>query len=185
MMNHYMLKSMKIAFWFLMPFLFISNSDIDPNMASNGKLEGFTHYANEPFEQLLKGKATFETNMGTTDQGAAYSSISLRFGNEGNNQEHIMGFLIKKMNSQKQLAIGEYGLSGHINGLLNNFDGVFGYADAKSLGGEPLFMKKGKLVITQIDEFNIYGYLDVVFMDNSNGELFVKGDFQARNLGGK
>lgn len=183
-MNHYMLKSMKIAFWFLMPFLFISNSDIDPNMASSVKLEGFTHYANEPFEQLLKGTATFEANVGTTDQGTAYSSISLRFGDEGKEQEHIMGFLIKKMNSQKRLAIGEYVLSGHINGLLNNFDGVFGYADTKSMDREPLFMKKGKLVITQIDEFNINGYLDVVFMDNSNGELFVKGEFQAHNLGG-
>ncbi len=181
-MNHDMLKPMKTAFWFFMPFLFISNPDMDLNVPSNGNPQGFVQYTNEPFEELLEGNATFEVKTGATDQGATYSSISLRFDDEGKGQEHMMGFLIKKTDSQEQLAIGEYRLSGHINGFLDNFDGVFGYADAKSLKGGPLFMEKGKLVITRMDEFNIYGYLDVVFMDNSNGELFVKGDFRAVSL---
>lgn len=180
-MNHYMLKSLKIGFWFLIPLFFISNSDIEPMAIANTDLGVFEVNANGAFQEFMNGKVTFETSKGSTGQGTPYSSISLNFKNGGRNQENVMGFLIKKQFRSKELAIGEYALSKHIKGFLNNFDGVFGYADIKALGEEPMFAEKGKLVITQIDADNIRGYLNVRFKDNSSNELFVKGNFHAVN----
>lgn len=166
----------------MIPLFFISNSDLEPMAAANADLGVFEVHTTGAFQELLKGKVTFETSMGSTSHGTPYSSISLKFMNGDQNQEHVMGFLIKEQFSSKELTIGEYGLSKHIKGFLNNFDGVFGYADIESLGEEPLFAKKGKLVITQIDADNIRGYLNVRFKDNSNNELFVKGNFNAVNV---
>lgn len=186
-MNHDMLKSFKIGFWFLIPLFFITNSDLEPIAKAKKTQDVLAMRANGAFQELLDGRVTFETSKGIADEGTPYASISLKFESEEQNQEQLMGFYIKKQDNSKEFTIGEYELSKHIKGFLNNFDGVFGYADIESLGDKPLFAKKGKLVITQIDADNIRGYLNVRFNDNDNNgnALFVKGNFHAVSYSGK
>ena len=184
MMNHYILKSLKIGFWFLIPLFFISNSDLEPIAMAKDTHDVLAMRVNGAFQELLNGRVTFETSKGVAGIGTPYSSISLKFKTKDQNQEQLMGFVIQKQANAKGLTVGEYELTKNIKGFLNNFDGVFGYADIKSLGEKPLFAKKGKLVITQIDADNIRGYLNVRFNDNANNgnELFVKGNFHAVNF---
>ena len=184
MMNHYILKSLKIGFWFLIPLFFISNSDLEPIAMAKDTHDVLAMRVNGAFQELLNGRVTFETSKGVAGIGTPYSSISLKFKTKDQNQEQLMGFVIQKQANAKGLTVGEYKLTNNIKGFLNNFDGVFGYADIKSLGEKPLFAKKGKLVITQIDADNIRGYLNVRFNDNANNgnELFVKGNFHAVNF---
>ncbi len=179
-MNHYMLKFFKVGFWLLIPFFFISNTDSETMRFQFKEQTGIGMDADKVFEELLKGKVIFESNKGSTIQGAPFTSVSLKF-MKGDQQ---MEFLIKEKDDPIGLRTGEYQLPSHFNGLLNNYDGVFGYADIKVLGEEPLFAKKGKLVITQIDDNNIKGYMNVVFKDNNSRELFVNGDFHAVNIKG-
>ncbi|MGB5434980.1 MAG: hypothetical protein WBM98_03740 [Maribacter sp.] len=186
-MNHFMLKSLKIGFWFLMPFFFISNSDVEPKPMSYDAQNVLAVRADGAFQELLNGKVTFETSEGVaTNQAKPFSSLSFNFETDDQEQEHLMGFVIKKQCRSKEFAIGEYKLTKHIKGFLNNFEGVFAYADIKSLGDKPLFAKQGKLVITQMEGAHIRGYLDVQFADNDlrGNEINVKGNFRAVNVSG-
>lgn len=187
-MNHYMLKSMKIGFWFLIPFFFISNSNLEPMPPTHAAESILAMSADGTFKELLNGKVTFETSEGVaTNQAKPFSSLSLNFKANDKEQEHVMGIVIKKQCRSKEFAIGEYKLTKHIEGFLNNFEGVFAYADIKTLGDKPLFAKQGKLVITQIEGSHIRGFLDVQFadIDLKGNEINVKGNFYAVNVSSK
>ncbi len=182
-MTHYMFKFFNIGFWFFIPFIFISKADIDPMpWALNHDYDRVdSSKADEAFGRLMDGKVTYENVVGYTQKGMPYTSVSLKFTDENGDGDQRMEFLIKEMNSQQGLRTGEYRLPDHINGFLNNYEGVFGYADITFFGEEPLFTEKGKLVITEIDQCELKGYLNVVFRDLKGKEVLVKGDFHAVN----
>ena len=187
-MNHYMLKSLKIGFWFLIPLFFISNSNLEPISLTHEAENVLAVRADGAFQELLNGKVTFETSEEVaTNQAKPFSSLSFNFEKNNKGQEHVMGFVIKKECRSKEFAIGEYKLTKHIKGFLNDFEGVFAYADIESLGDKPLFAKQGKLVITQIEGAHIRGYLDVQFAHNDlrGNEINVKGNFHAVNITAK
>ena len=184
MMYHYILKSLKIGFWFLLPMLFISNTDVEPMEVSSDFQGQYILNVRGAIHQALNGKASFETIIGSTSQGKPYSSLSLKFKNEDETQEHGIEFLITKQNRSEKLATGKYILSQNNEGFLDSFDGVFGYANIDLFSELPFFASEGKLVITEVGKSNLKGYINVSLKNNKGEEIFVKGNFNAlvRNL---
>lgn len=178
-MSHFIFKFYKIGFWFLVPFIFTSNTYVDQMPWT---LNGYGEESNgvhRVFRELIDGKVTFETVVRSNELGTPFSSVSLKFVNDKGDGNQTMEFLIKKKDSKEGLQIGEYKLPDHINGLLNDFEGVFGYADIKLFGEAPLFTDKGKVVITEVDTYGLKGYLNVVFKNPKGKEMVVQGDFHA------
>lgn len=178
-MYHYILKSLKIGFWFLTPILFISNADVEPKEVSNDFQGRYTLDVSGAFQQSLNGTVSFETILGSTNEGKRYSSLALKFKNGDPTQEHEMEFLITKQDRSEKLATGKYKLSQNTEGFLDSFEGVFGYANIDLFSEIPFFTSEGKLVITQIGESNLRGYVDVTLKNNSGEEIVVMGNFNA------
>ncbi len=86
-----------------------------------------------------------------------------------------MELLITKQNQSSPIKKGKYGVSENIEGFLNDFNGVFGLANVRSLGEEPFFAKKGKVVITQISELGLRGYIDVILKCTKGTKIFING----------
>ena len=61
--------------------------------------------------------------------------------------QHSMELLITKQNQSSPIKKGKYGVSEDIEGFINDFDRVFGFA------------KKGKVGITQISRLGLRGYI--------------------------
>jgi len=178
-MYHYILKSLKISFWILVPLLFISNVKVEPLTIPNNFEGNYSFKASGAIEQSLQGKVSFKAHTGTSNKGTSFSSLSLTFVNEEQGLEHELEFIISEQNETESLATGKYEIKDNIEGFLNNFDGVFGYANIDIIGEQPFFTTKGKVVITRIGKVDLKGYVDVTLRSNVGKELMIKGDFHA------
>lgn len=178
-MYHYILKSLKISFWILVPLLFISNVKVEPLTIPNNFEGNYDLKATGAIEQSLEGKVSFKTYTESSDNGTPFSSLSLTFVNEEHGFEHELEFIISEQNESEVLGTGKYEIKDNIDGFLNNFDGVFGYANIKIIGEQPLFTTMGKVVITRIGKADLKGYADVTLRSNDGKELMIKGDFHA------
>jgi len=78
-----------------------------------------------------------------------------------------MELLISKQNQSISIKKGKYGVAEDIEGFLNDFDGVFGFANVGSIGEEPFFAKKGSVVITQLTELGLRGNINITFKCNN------------------
>ena len=179
-MYHYILKSLKISFWILLPLLFISGTKSGPDFYVSNYFEGsYELQATGAFEQQLFGVVYFENTLETNNQGIQFSTLSLKFISNGLSEQHNMEVLITKQIQSNSIKKGKYRVSEDIEGFLNDFDGVFGFANVRSLGEEPFFAKKGKVVITQISELGLRGYIDVTLKCNKGNKIFINGSFNA------
>ncbi|EAR02619.1 hypothetical protein [Maribacter sp. HTCC2170] len=178
-MYQYIFKSIKIGFWFLAPLLLILDTSIEKVEVPND-FDGFYHLKTSGVvEQSLQGKAFFETTPGFDSDDSPYSSLALKFKSNKQEKAHIIELIISKKGQPQELGVGQYEVSNSIEGLLNGFDGVFGYANIKMTGEKPFFTTKGKVVITRKSKIDLKGYVSVVLMCNKGKKLFIKGDFHA------
>ncbi|NNK18421.1 MAG: hypothetical protein HKP49_04660 [Maribacter sp.] len=184
-MYHYLLKSLKIGLWIFLPLLFLSGAKGDQDfymanfVAEKNELE-----ATEPFEQLLGGEVYFENTLHTNKEGIPFATLSLKFVDDGLSEEHMMEFLITRKNQSSPIKKGKYGVEEDIDGFINDFDGVFGFANVKSLGEKPFFAKKGEVVITEITNLRLIGYLDVTLKCTNGTKILIKRGFNAAKKNG-
>jgi len=178
-MYHYILKSLKISFWILVPLLFISNSKVDALKIPNDIEGNYSFKSSGAVENSLQGKVSFNTNTKSSNNGTPFSTLSLKFVNDQKSLEHTMQFIISERNRSAVLTAGKYGIKENIDGFLNNFDGVFGYANINELGEEPFFTTTGKIVIARIGEDDLEGYVNVTLRNNGGKKINLKGDFHA------
>ena len=179
-MYHYILKSLKISFWILLPLLFISGTKGDQDIYVSNYFEGsYELQATGALEQQLCGVVYFENTLETNAQGIQCSTLSLKFISNESSDQHSMELLITKQNQSSPIKKGKYGVSEDIEGFLNDFDGVFGFANVRSIGEEPFFANTGKVVITQITELGLRGYMDVTLKCNKGNKIFINGSFSA------
>ncbi len=178
-MYHYILKSLKISFWILVPLLFISNSKVEPLMIPNNFEGSYSFESNGAIEHSLQGKASFSTNTKSSNNGTPFSTLSLKFVNNQKSLEHTIQFIISEQNRSDAVAAGKYGIKDNIDGFLNNFDGVFGYANINELGEEPFFTTMGKVDINRIGKDDLEGHVNVTLSDNDGKKIILKGDFHA------
>lgn len=184
-MYHYILKSLKISFWILLPLLFISGTKSGLDFHVPNYFEGsYELRATGALEQQLCGVVYFENTLDTNTQGIQCSTLTLKFISNESSDQHSMDLLITKQNQSSPIRKGKYGVSEDIKGFLNDFDGVFGFANVRSLGEVPFFAKKGKVVITQITELGLRGYIDVTLKCAKGTKIFINGSFSAAEKGG-
>lgn len=91
--------------------------------------------------------------------------------------------MISKQNEQQLIPIGKYEISENIDGLLGYFDGVFGFANARILGEKPFFNDRGKIVITQMSDKALGGYISVSLISMQGDAIYLKGNFYAVRSG--
>lgn len=179
-MYHYILKSLKISFWILLPLLFISGTKSGPDFYGSYYFEGsYELQATGALEQQLCGVVYFENTLETNNQGIQFSTLTLKFIDNESSDQHSMELLITRQNQSSPIKKGKYGVSENIEGFLNDFDGVFGFANVRSLGEEPFFAKKGIVVITQISELGLSGYIDITLKCVKGTKIFINGSFSA------
>ena len=108
-----------------------------------------------------------------------WSDDELNFRDNANPAKIPIQFLISVDPDEQSISTGTYNISRYISGFMNNFDGVFGYANLNMLGERPFFTRKGQLVITEKNNELVSGTLDV-FLEAVNGEsLHLQGSFRA------
>lgn len=168
------LNSLKIGFWLLVPLLFISNADEGPVATPNRFAGNYSIMVSGAIEQALHGRVYFKNNA-----DAPHSSLSLKFKNRELENAHMMEFIISAQEQSRELASGKYEVAKNIDGLLNGFDGVFGYACIKRTGEKPFFATRGNVVITKRSDIDLKGNISVNLVDSKGKNIFINGDFHA------
>lgn len=131
------------------------------------------------FNKDLKGYINFETAREKSANGRDFSTLKLSLKNEDKSPNHSIEFLISKQNKEEQIAEGSYAIARDIDGFLNYFDGVFGFANITDLGETPLFARKGKITIDHLDNNSISGVLGVNLQSTGGKKIYVTGSFVA------
>lgn len=179
-MFHDTFKSLKFGFWILLPLLLISNNKVEFEAKGPSTMGGsYELHATGALEQQLNGLVYFKSEQQATSQGIPFSTLTLKFDDVAPNHYHDIEFLIAKQNQSHMISKGTYEVTRNVEGLLDNFDGVFGFANIKALGEKPFFAYKGKVVITQFSNTGLQGYVDVTLKCTKGRKLYIKGSFNA------
>jgi len=179
-MYTFTLKTMKIGFWIVLPFLLISNAKIDPLTVNATVLEGaYDLQFSGATQKHLEGSVSFETKFIYEGDNASEPSLLLKFWNKDENAAHFIEFMIAKHEREERITTGTYNVNKKINGFLNDFDGVFGFANIKNLGEQPFFSHSGKIVITKSTDRGLIGHIRVSLTDMQGRVIWVKGNFHA------
>jgi hypothetical protein len=179
-MYHYLLKYLKISIWVFLPLLFLSGASGNQDVQGPDYLEdNYDLEATGALKQQLAGEVYFENILKTNREGIPFSSLSLKFVEDDSSERHLMEFLITRQNQSNPIKKGKYEVVDDIDGFFNDFDGVFGFANVNDLGEKPFFTKKGKVVITEITNLALIGYMDVTLQCSDGSEIFIKGGFNA------
>ncbi len=179
-MMDFTFKTLKTSFWILLPLFLISNTKAEHEINLSGNIEGtYELKVTGALEEQFKGVVYFETKVGSNNRGIPMSTLILRLGNKDSSYQHSMEFFISKKNHSGSISTGLYEVPEYIEGFLNNFDGVFGFANVKALGEEPLFARKGKIVITSRTDKRVEGDMNMAFRDINGKKMYVRGNFSA------
>lgn len=127
----------------------------------------------------LLGKATFIQDEVISEDGHLLATLRLDFMTGKDPMESPIQFLISVDADKETITAGTYKISRYISGFIDNFDGVFGYANLSMLGETPFFSRKGQVVITEKSADAIAGTLDVILEDVQGKALHLQGDFSA------
>jgi len=179
-MSQFLIKNIKAGIWILIPLLFTSYISPRKIFEETVKLEGSYDLRTTGKSNLeLTGEIDFETTIETSNNGIPFSTLKLNLKNNKKEVVHSLGFLISEQNNSSQLKQGTYKVSRKIEGFLNCFDGVFGFANIKVLGELPFFARKGKITILQINDRRLRGNIDIT-MESPNGkQIHITGNFTA------
>ncbi|MCW5516401.1 hypothetical protein [Muriicola sp. Z0-33] len=174
------IRSVRLAVWFVMPFVF--TSFVSPFEEGNDRalVEGRYHLTtSDSKSKLLEGAVSFSTAIEISAKGKPFSVIRLDLENNENKKAHSMGFLISKQNWSKELRRGNYKVPVKIKGLIKDFEGVFGFADIKEIGELPFFAENGNINISYVGPELLIGSLEIE-LKNSEGKLLnINGEFTA------
>ena len=173
---------LKLGLWVILPLLLISFisrglSNKHPGVDSGTFQLNSTGAANT----LLEGNSFFEQDEVISRKGRLLSILKLNFRDNRDPRDIPIQFLISVDTDKQKISTGKYNISRYISGFVNNFDGVFGYANLSILGEKPFFTRKGQLVITEKSQDLISGTLDVILEDLNGESLHLQGSFSALN----
>ena len=171
---------LKLGLWVVLPFLL--HSFISDGLSNNSPdIEAGTCHLKSRgvLNTELQGKATFIQDEVISDNGHLLATLRLDFRTGQGASESPIQFLISVDTDKKSISTGTYNISRYISGFIDNFDGVFGYANLSMLGETPFFTRKGQLVITDKSADAVAGTLDVVLEDVQGKALHLQGAFSA------
>ena len=138
----------------------------------------YTITTNAPETGELQGQVVFEKVLQQWSDGAQ-TLWKLHLSNTASDSPHYMGLFIAADDAGGQLQGGTYDINGNIEGFLQEFDGVFGFASINALGEQPFFAKKGKLTISRMGDGFLRGSLQITLKNYSGNSLAIRGHFNA------
>jgi hypothetical protein len=167
-------KSTKLFFFGFIPFfLFYSGSKptVDYPALKSGS---FQFSVTGKYNLKIKGVATFQYGAEEDELGNRRNKLMLNFVPNGNAEVQTIEFVI----AQNEMLTGYYRIK-TLNGLINGFDGVYGFADIDGLNELPFFIKTGGVRIIKNYNDAIDGSLEVQFKNANEESLNIKGSFIA------
>ncbi len=174
--THKFVRFFSWLFVFGLFFSGVNNNDANKVFYLDGK---YHLKASGNLNKELFGDIAFEIAHKKSVKGKMYSTLQLNLENSDDGVKHSMQFLISSVNKHKYINKGAYKVVNNIDGFINCFDGVFGFANVQVLGEEPFFANKGVITIYHLENEKVQGYIDVK-MQNQNKHYFkIKGKFQA------
>ncbi|MGB5819106.1 MAG: hypothetical protein WBG90_06440 [Saonia sp.] len=181
-MSYLTTRIVKQSFWAAVLFICTSYTPYSRQLENSGsELSNGTYEIKltGDFNSKLKGKIYFETATETSSNGTSYATLKLDLRNKEKDFQHSMGFLVSKQGESKKIALGRYKVAKDIDGFLNYFDGVFGFANVKRMGELPFFADKGVLAITYLDKHTMSGNIKVNLKNSKGQRVYMSGNFIA------
>lgn len=179
-MPHFFIKSIKVAVLLILPLFYGSSLHNSATETLNSNEGAYLLKTKGEKEINLQGVVTFDSSIEVGIHGEKYAILKLNLSDTKSINGHSFGFLISRpILSAKLIGVGDYKITSNINGFLDYFEGVFGFANVNAFGETPYFAKSGSISIDDIEQSRIKGYLNIAF-ENSNGEVMsVSGKFDA------
>jgi hypothetical protein len=178
-MNPIVGKSLKLFFFGFIP-LFLLSSGSTPMVDYPALKSGWCQFnVTGKYNLKIEGAATFQNSVEEDEWGKSRNKLTLNFVPNGNAKVQTIEFIIASNKiAQNKMITGFYKIK-TLNGLINGFDGVYGFADVNGSNELPFFIKTGSVTILKNHDNAIDGGLEVQFK-NANGEsLNIKGSFNA------
>ena len=179
-MPHLLIKSLKVGLWVFLSLIFTSNNSTeiksDKLVLAAGRY--VLNVAGES-EFQLHGIINFETAIKRSSKGKEYTILKLNLNDGQELPGHSLGFFLSKQHQSLKMARGRHKISGNIEGFLDYFDGVFGFANINQFGESLFFAKNGAITINNIDDKILKGGINVVFENPNKGSFEINGNFIA------
>ncbi|WP_282160024.1 hypothetical protein [Ulvibacterium marinum] len=182
-MSQFIIKVAKVGLLALLPLFLISNYRLEvplgnPNELGSKYILEATGVVNTVFE----GKVRFETSIKEANNGTFTSTLVLKLENVEEGHQHAVEFLISRQDSPNELPVGTYKVTKNIEGFMDSFDGIFGYANFKALGELPFFAKQGTITISGLHDDFLQGSLEITMYNADEQEITISGSFVASPL---
>ncbi|MEM7380869.1 MAG: hypothetical protein AAF361_06680, partial [Bacteroidota bacterium] len=148
-------------------------SDLIPN---NGNYELYTDGV---YHLELRGGSNFEISTETTASGKPFSVIKLNLKSGEGHTDHSLGFMISQKGENAISLPGTFQVNKKIDGFLDSFEGVFGFANIPDIAEHPFFAKRGRITISKNGDRKLVGKIDVRLVNPEGKQLIIKGNFTA------
>jgi len=178
-MPQFFSKLAKISLCVLLPTLFMSGTKMEKGLVSTSLDTNNFIRLTGSLNKNLSVTIGFETAIETTSKGTSFSTLKLKLENNDEVLPNSIEFLIAKENAKQPLSKGTYKVSPSHEGLLNYFDGVFGFANVKALGELPLFAKSGEIRIDMLNDTNVEGSIRIQMRNAVGKSININGNFIA------
>ena len=127
----------------------------------------------------LAGTAVFGMEQSISNNGAINERLELQLKNPLSTGGHYITIYVSDREFSRSLKKGTYLITENIEGFINQFEGVFGFADIEPLGELPYFARKGEITIIKADNNSIAGRLMMILRNASGDIVELEGDFLA------
>lgn len=179
-MTQYFSKISKLVLWVLVPTIFISGTKLDEEAVfATWVEEGYSIEISGDLNNNLNGIVDFETAIEKTSKGISFSTLILKLDNKDSVFPHSIEFLISLENTTDIIPVGTFKVSRDHDGFLNNFEGVFGFANINVLGELPLFAQSGEIRIDHLDDTSLKGTLSIHMGNTMGKSVQINGSFIA------
>ena len=129
----------------------------------------------------LSGFAYLNTDDVISEDGSLYTTVKLELENEEEADKHFLDIYITDSGINQPFVKRTYAISENIDGFINDFQGVFGFANIDRLGELPFFTKEGYISIFHSDHHRMAGNLKLTLMNTIGQTIELEGDFIATN----
>ncbi|WP_411029551.1 hypothetical protein [Spongiimicrobium sp. 3-5] len=179
-MIHLLNKSIRTGLCIITLLLFTSYRPVnDSGNKSEFLKTSYTLTTTGDYSLELQGEFYFETTLETSGKGTKFSVLKLGLKSDENQLPYTMEFLISQRNRSNEISSGVYRVNNDIDGFLNYFDGVFGFADIQEKGALPFFTKKGKVVILRKEQDKLWGIMEITLRNEQGKQINISGNFSA------
>lgn len=169
-------KTFKIGFLGLLPIWFVAP---EPARMLEQEAGRYELRASGTLQIMLKGNISFVQEFEESREGKPYTTLTLDLQPDPAQPLHSLGIIISESNGRMPLQQGNYKVGQKIDGFLNCFEGVFGYANISPLGELPFFAESGVVSLHSVDSRGLKGSLEMNLRNSAGERIALSGSFSA------